>query len=49
MNTLISVTEIHMSVYICHTRGLECVLAIKEAGVYRGHEGSTAVTLSHDA
>ena len=46
MEILISIIEIHMSVHLCHNRGLGYV---KEAGVYGGHEGSRAATLSHDA
>ena len=51
MEILISIIEIHMSVYIIiHTRGLGYVhRAVREAGVCRGHKCSRAVTLSHDA
>ena len=32
-----------------YQRPRKCASVLKEAGVYGGHEGSRAVTLSHDA
>ena len=50
MEILISIIDIHTSVYIyAIPEAYDMTWEVKEAGVDEGHEGSPAVTLSHDA